>query len=71
MKTKTVAELVEEARRGSAEARDELVRRYHRETAVLAAAMVNDPTEAQDLAQEAFIRAFRNLDLRKSWRSRS
>jgi RNA polymerase sigma factor (sigma-70 family) len=63
MKTKTVAELVDEARRGSAEARDELVRRYHRETAILAAAMVNDPTEAEDLGQEAFIRAFRNLDL--------
>jgi RNA polymerase sigma factor (sigma-70 family) len=60
---KTVAELVDEARRGSADARDELVRRYHRETAVLAAAMVNDPTEAEDLSQEAFIRAFRNLDL--------
>lgn len=63
MKTKTVADLVDETRRGSAEARDELVRRYHRETAILAAAMVNDATEAEDLAQEAFIRAFRNLDL--------
>jgi RNA polymerase sigma factor (sigma-70 family) len=63
MPTKAVAELVSEARLGSAEARDELVRRHHREAAVLAAAMVNDPTEAEDLAQEAFIRAFRNLDL--------
>jgi DNA-directed RNA polymerase specialized sigma24 family protein len=25
--------------------------------------MVNDPTEAEDISQEAFIRAFRNLDL--------
>jgi RNA polymerase sigma factor (sigma-70 family) len=63
MLTSTVAELVNEARRGSAEARDELVRRHHREAAILAAAMVNDPTEAEDLSQEAFIRAFRNLDL--------
>jgi len=63
MGMKTVAELVAEARGGSADARDELVRRYHRESAILAAAMVNDATEAQDLAQEAFIRAFRNLDL--------
>jgi RNA polymerase sigma factor (sigma-70 family) len=63
MPTSTVAELVHEARRGSAEARDELVRRHHREAAALAAAMVNDPTEAEDLSQEAFIRAFRNLDL--------
>jgi RNA polymerase sigma-70 factor, ECF subfamily len=54
---------VNEARHGSAEARDELMRRYFREIAVLAAAMVNDATEAEDLAQEAFIRAFRNLDL--------
>ena len=74
-----------EARHGSAEARDELMRRYFREIAVLAAAMtvprrqriecranafhdlrtqlVNDATEAEDLAQKAFIRAFRNLDL--------
>jgi RNA polymerase sigma factor (sigma-70 family) len=63
MEAKTVAELVDQARSGSAEARNELVRRYHRETAILAAAMVNDRTEAEDLAQEAFIRAFRNLDL--------
>jgi RNA polymerase sigma factor (sigma-70 family) len=60
---KTVAELVVDARAGSAEARDELVRRHYREAAVLAAAMVNDPSEAEDLSQEAFIRAFRNLDL--------
>jgi RNA polymerase sigma factor (sigma-70 family) len=63
MPTSTVAELVNEARRGSAQARDELVRRHHREAAILAAAIANDPTEAEDLSQEAFIRAFRNLDL--------
>ena len=63
MPAPTVAELVNEARRGSADARNELVRRHHREAAVLAAAMVNDATEAEDLCQEAFIRAFRNLDL--------
>jgi RNA polymerase sigma factor (sigma-70 family) len=63
MSGKTVADLVNDVRNGSAEARDELVRRHYRETALLAAALVNDPTEADDLAQEAFIRAFRNLDL--------
>jgi hypothetical protein len=63
MPTNTVAELVNEARRASAEARDELVRRHHREATILAAAMVNDPTEAEDISQEASIRAFRNLDL--------
>jgi RNA polymerase sigma factor (sigma-70 family) len=63
MDAKSVAELVNAARSGSAEARDELVRRHYREAALLAAALVNDATEAEDLAQEAFIRAFRNLDL--------
>jgi len=63
MDQKTVGELVARAREGSSEARDELVRRHYREIAVLAAAIVNDATEAEDLAQEAFIRAFRNLDL--------
>jgi len=63
MDGKGVAELVIEARNGSAEARDELVRRHYREAALLAAAMVNDAAEAEDLAQEAFVRAFRNLDL--------
>jgi RNA polymerase sigma factor (sigma-70 family) len=63
MEPKTIAELVTLARQGSVDARDELVRRHYREIAALAAAMVNDATEAEDLAQEAFIRAFRNLDL--------
>jgi len=63
MMRKTGAELVHDARSGSADARDELVRRHYREIAALAAAIVNDPTEAEDLAQETFIRAFRNLDL--------
>jgi RNA polymerase sigma factor (sigma-70 family) len=63
MGPKTLAELVTEARQGSAAARDELVRRHYRQAAALAAAMVNDPAEAEDLAQEAFVRAFSNLDL--------
>lgn len=63
MEQKSTAALVLEARDGSAEARDELVRRHYREVTLLAAAIVNDPIEAQDLAHEAFIRAFRNLDL--------
>jgi RNA polymerase sigma factor (sigma-70 family) len=63
MKEKSVGALVAEARDGSADAHDELVRRHYREVTLLAAVIVNDSTEAQDLAQEAFIRAFRNLDL--------
>jgi RNA polymerase sigma factor (sigma-70 family) len=60
---RTDAELVEEARRGQPGARDELVRRYQRQTALLAGALVNDLAEGEDLGQEAFVRAFRNLDL--------
>src|SRR5262249_31203776 len=63
MAPKNVADLVAEARSGSADARDELIRRYFREIAAVAGALVNDVAEAEDLAQEAFIRAFRNLDL--------
>jgi RNA polymerase sigma factor (sigma-70 family) len=63
MGEETVAELVEDARQGSSDARDELVRRHYRDVAVVAMSIVNDPAEAQDLSQEAFIRAFRNLDL--------
>src|SRR5262249_38616152 len=58
-----LADLVVEARTGSDDARDELVRRYSREITAIAAALVNDATEAEDLAQETFVRAFRNLDL--------
>ena len=60
---RTDAELVEKARQGDAGARDELVRRYQRQTALLAAALVDDLAEGEDLGQEAFVRAFRNLDL--------
>ena len=63
MARKNVEDLVSEARTGSTDARDELVRCYFREIAAIAGALVNDATEAEDLAQEAFIRAFRNLDL--------
>jgi RNA polymerase sigma factor (sigma-70 family) len=60
---KTDAELVEAARRGDLAAQGELVRRYQRQTALLAGALVNDLAEGEDLGQEAFVRAFRNLDL--------
>lgn len=55
MTNKEVAGLVAQARNGSAEARDELVRRYYRDIAAIAATLVNDATEGEDLAQEAFI----------------
>src|ERR1044071_7322143 len=48
-----VEALVAAARRGSAGARDELIRRHQRQVVATATALVNDPSEAQDLAQEA------------------
>ncbi|MGH9163055.1 MAG: RNA polymerase sigma factor [Vicinamibacteraceae bacterium] len=59
----TDGELVQAARSGAEDARDELVRRYQRQAILLAATLVNDPAEGEDLAREAFVRAFRNLDL--------
>jgi RNA polymerase sigma factor (sigma-70 family) len=57
------AELVALARSGDSRAFEELVRRYERATRALAYALVRDSAEAEDLTQEAFLRAFRNLDL--------
>jgi RNA polymerase sigma factor (sigma-70 family) len=39
------------------------VRRHERGVYVLALSLLHDATEAEDMAQEAFLRAFRNLDL--------
>jgi len=55
--------LVVLARGGDARAFEELVRRYQTSTRALAYALVGDWEEAEDLSQEAFLRAFRNLDL--------
>jgi DNA-directed RNA polymerase specialized sigma24 family protein len=60
---KSDSELVEAARRGDADARDELVKRFQRQVVLLAGMMVNDLAEGEDLGQEAFVRAFCNLDL--------
>ena len=57
------AELVDRARRGDSRAFEGLVRRYQASTRALAYALVGDWAEAEDLAQEAFLRAFRNLDV--------
>ena len=40
-----------------------LVRRHERGLFALALSLLHDATEAEDMTQEAFIRAFRNLDL--------
>ena len=59
------ADLVVEARAGGGAASDpfgELVRRYQRMVYALALSLVR-PADADDVAQDAFLRAFRNLDL--------
>ncbi len=57
------AELVERARKGEALAFEEIVRRHEATTRAVGYALVGDWAEAEDLAQETFLRAFRNLDL--------
>jgi len=63
MKSKNDAELVHLARAGNRDAYDELIRRYQRSIWGLAYLLVHDRFEAEDLAQEAFLRAWLNLDL--------
>ena len=62
MSDRTDAELVHLTRRGSTEAYEELVARYQGHVYGLAYSLVDNWTEAQDIAQETFIRAYVNLD---------
>lgn len=63
MNSKNDAELVDLARAGNREAYDELIRRYQRSIWGLACLLLDDRFEAEDLTQEAFLRAWLNLDL--------
>jgi RNA polymerase sigma-70 factor, ECF subfamily len=54
--------LLEQARRGSLFAFEEIVRRYQRRVYATAYRIVRRHEVADDVAQEAFIRAHRNLD---------
>jgi RNA polymerase sigma-70 factor (ECF subfamily) len=56
------AELVERARQGHEDAVTELYRRHERRAYNLALRTVGDPWDAADVSQEAFIKAFKNLD---------
>jgi RNA polymerase sigma factor (sigma-70 family) len=63
MNSKNDAELVHLARAGNRDAYGELIRRYQRSICGLACLLVGDRFEAEDLTQEAFLRAWLNLDL--------
>lgn len=59
--TITDAELVAQALEGSAEAYRQIVKRYERPLLSLIRRMVRNQELAEDLAQEVFLKAFRNL----------
>jgi RNA polymerase sigma-70 factor, ECF subfamily len=54
--------LARAAHGGDLDAFEGLVRRYQRRVYALAYQHLHDPDEAQDLAQEVFVRLFRNLE---------
>jgi RNA polymerase sigma-70 factor (ECF subfamily) len=56
------ANLVEAAKAGSAAAFEELVRRYRPRIYALALHLTGRPSDADDVTQEAFLRAYRNLE---------
>ncbi|RYF48760.1 MAG: sigma-70 family RNA polymerase sigma factor, partial [Comamonadaceae bacterium] len=55
------AELVARVQRGDKKAFDLLVLKYQRKIMRLLSRMVRDPHEVEDVAQEAFIKAYRAL----------
>lgn len=59
--TPTDADLIRRSIAGSGDAYHDLVRRYERPVLTVIRRMVGDPQLAEDLAQEAFVKAFRNL----------
>src|SRR4249920_2107319 len=54
-------QLVERAQRGDKHAFELLVSKYQRKLARLLARFIRDPVEVEDVAQEAFIKAYRAL----------
>ena len=55
------ARLVSDALGGSQAAFEQIVRRYQRPVISLIVRMIGDPAQAEDLAQETFVKAFRHL----------
>jgi RNA polymerase sigma-70 factor, ECF subfamily len=62
------SELIRKAKRGDKEAFGVLVERYQRRVVGVALAVVHNPDDALELAQETFVRAYENL---RSFESRS
>jgi RNA polymerase sigma-70 factor (ECF subfamily) len=58
----TAARLVTAAKAGDAQAFEELVRRYRKRIFALALHLTGTPSDADDIAQDVFMRAFRALD---------
>jgi RNA polymerase sigma-70 factor (ECF subfamily) len=58
----TAARLVAAAKAGDAQAFEELVRRYRKRIFALALHLTGTPSDADDIAQDVFMRAFRALD---------
>lgn len=58
----TDLELVRRAQRGERGAFDLLVLRYQHRVVKLVARLLRDPTEAEDVAQDAFVKAYRALE---------
>ncbi len=58
----TAARLVAAAKAGDAQAFEELVRRYRKRIFALALHLTGTPSDADDIAQDVFMRAYRALD---------
>jgi len=62
MASETDLQLVEMARGGDADAFGTLVRRHQKRIFRLAVHMLHDPSDAEDVTQETFVRAYQGLD---------
>jgi len=61
VKEPSETQLVRRAQKGDAEAFGELVRRYQRRAVSLAYRLLGNTSDAADVAQDAFVRAYRSL----------
>ena len=59
--TSSEKEWIKQSREGNEEAFTQLVERYHPKIYQAALSLLKDPSLAQDVAQESFIRAYKNL----------